>query len=169
MKATILILMAGSGMMLAEDQQGQGPPPRPLSPVMEALDVDKDGALSAEEITNASEILASLDTDDNGRLSEEETAPPKPEGDDKEKEKPRRGGPPPVDPVMASLDQNGDGTLSKREIARATKSLLELDEDESGKLEEEEMKPDEPTGGPGGEEGGPGGGGRPPHPPRGGR
>lgn len=172
MKATILILIAGSGLLLAEDKPAQGPPPPRLSPIMQALDTDKDGALSAVEIEKASEILATLDADSNGRLSKEETSPQKPEGDDSDRKKPRRGGegqgPPPMDPIMMTLDQNGDGTLSKREIARAAKSLLEMDADESGTIQEEEMEPQErPEGGPQGG-GGPEGGPRPPHPPRGG-
>ena len=140
-----------------------------MPPVIKLLDADEDGELSATEIENASSVLAELDTDGNGRLSEEEMnaqasrgcgrkgghrPPPRERDEDEER---------PTDPVVGTLDQNSDGSISKREMARASKSLLELDEDGNGILEREEMKPEETS-----EKGeGEGGfGGRPPHPPR---
>lgn len=174
MKATTLILLSLSGLVSVQAQQGPppgGPPPKP--PVMTALDTDKDGVLSAEEIENASQALAEMDTDGNGRLSEDEFKPESPKGEGEKGEgPPRGGGEPPAHPVMTALDQNGSGTLSKREMSRASKSLLELDEDENGILETEEMEPERPEegseAGPSGG-GGPEGGRRGPRPPRGGR
>ena len=163
MKATLLILMTG-GVLCAQPPQGQQGPP----PVIKVLDADKNGELSATEIANASTALAELDSDGNGRLSEEELHP-KPsedEGEERGHRPPRRERDEdeerPTHPVMEALDQNDDGTISKRELARASKSLLELDEDDNGILEQEEMTPeDSPK-----NEGEEGGGGRPPHPPR---
>ena len=68
----------------------------------------------------------------------------------------------PVDPVTGALDKNSDGTISKSELAQASESLLELDVDESGTLEKEEMKPEGSAEGEEGEGRPP----RPPHPPR---
>ncbi len=58
-----------------------GPPPHPLEI---ALDKDRDGVISAEEIAQAPASLKSLDGDRNGRLTRDEFAPPPPPG---------RGGP----------------------------------------------------------------------------
>lgn len=63
----------------------QGPPP---NPIMMALDANKDGELSADEISNAASTLKELDKNNDGKLSGEEIHPPRPprEGDR------RRGG-----------------------------------------------------------------------------
>jgi hypothetical protein len=49
-------------------------------PLLEALDADDDGALSAAEIENAVEALLTLDADGDGTLSEGELRPPEREG-----------------------------------------------------------------------------------------
>lgn len=74
---------------------GKRPPP----PVIAALDTDKDGTLSAEELEAAPESLKQLDTDGDGELAPEELHPhgppppteeaqddaaPPPQGDDGE-------------------------------------------------------------------------------------
>ena len=64
-------------------------------------------------------------------------------------------------PVIKALDKDGDGVLSKAEIANATAALKSLDKNKDGKLEGGEIQPDFSAfrggrGGPGG--GGPGGG-----------
>ena len=51
---------------------------RPPMPLLRALDADRDGALSADEIANASKALLKLDKDNNGALSREELRPPRP-------------------------------------------------------------------------------------------
>lgn len=169
MNATILLMfVTASGLLCAQDpQRPQGPPPMP--PVQKILDADGDGKLSASEIAKASEVLSELDLDGNGRLSKEETRPPRPDEGGEEKRRPRRErqeeGGRPVRPIMEALDQNGDGTISQRELKRAAKSLLELDQDENGSLESEEMKPEPPEEGEA-QEGGRGGRPYPPHPPR---
>ena len=59
---------------------------------------------------------------------------------------PLERGQPPVSPLMAALDTDGDGELSAAEIANASKSLLKLDKNGDGKLSAKElMRP--PTGG----------------------
>ena len=164
MKATILILITGGVLCAQPPQNQQGTPPGP--PAVKLLDANDDGELSASEIANASTVLAELDTDGNGRLSEEELKPKPPEGEGENGRRPPRGEREeneerPANPVMDTLDQNGDGSISKRELARASKSLLELDVDGNGALEKEEMAPEEAAESEEGESGG-----RPPHPPR---
>ena len=48
---------------------------RPPSPVIEALDADHDGAISADELKNAAEALSKLDKNKDGKLTEEEFRP----------------------------------------------------------------------------------------------
>lgn len=47
-------------------------PKRPVPPVMAALDTDKDGVLSASELSNAAAALATLDKNGDGILTPEE-------------------------------------------------------------------------------------------------
>lgn len=67
-------------------------------------------------------------------------------------------------PVMAALDKDKDGKISKDEIANASKALLTLDKDENGELDSAEMRPEGGFGGGfgggRGQRGGRGGGGR---------
>ena len=48
---------------------------RPTNPVMEAIDTNKDGALSADELKNASKALAALDKNKDGKIDQEEMRP----------------------------------------------------------------------------------------------
>lgn len=54
----------------------RGPHPRP--PVFAALDANHDGALSPEEIANASAALKTLDKNNDGQLTEDEMRPAAP-------------------------------------------------------------------------------------------
>lgn len=60
------------------DGDRDGRPLPPPGPLMAALDADRDGQLSAEEIDNASEALLALDKNDDGALSRDELPPPPP-------------------------------------------------------------------------------------------
>jgi EF hand len=51
------------------------PEKRPAPPLIEALDTDADGTISAEELKNAPESLKQLDKDGDGALSPEEMHP----------------------------------------------------------------------------------------------
>ncbi|MCY2984864.1 MAG: hypothetical protein NTY15_14675 [Planctomycetota bacterium] len=48
---------------------------RGRSPLVEALDADHDGSISAEEIKNATAALLSIDKNKDGKLSEDEFRP----------------------------------------------------------------------------------------------
>lgn len=60
---------------------------------------------------------------------------------------------------MMILDANDDGVISSEELANATKSLLALDHNGDGQLDQEEVRPPRPDDAPG-EDGPPA---RPPH------
>jgi hypothetical protein len=66
----------------AGDQRGrpQGPPP----PLVGALDTDRDGVLSADEIGKSPESLAKLDHNKDGQLGPREYGPRPPEGADRD-------------------------------------------------------------------------------------
>ncbi len=54
--------------------------PRPLNPIMLALDANQDGELSAAEIANATTSLKALDLNKDGKLTPDEYRPLPPEG-----------------------------------------------------------------------------------------
>ena len=78
-----------------EDAQERPQRPRPpLPPLVRALDADRDGEISAEEIANAAKALATLDQNGDGKLTRDEIAPPRPAGPPPRGEG-RPDGPPP--------------------------------------------------------------------------
>jgi hypothetical protein len=54
---------------------GHRPPP---SPLMQALDVNHDGVIDADEIANAPAELKTLDKNGDGKLTQDELRPPRP-------------------------------------------------------------------------------------------
>ena len=97
LKTTLSAAVLAGGINLSLLAQDPLPPPpgrpdhappfrRPPNPLMEALDTNHDGILSAEEIANAPASLKKLDKNGDGQLTEEELRPLPPPGG--------RGGPP---------------------------------------------------------------------------
>ena len=90
MKTILISLALTASAVFAQAQPEGGNPPngprpggpdgprRPVPPLFAALDADKDGSLSAEEIANASAALKTLDKDKDGKISKEELRPPMP-------------------------------------------------------------------------------------------
>jgi len=64
----------------ADGKEGRKPPMGLMGPLMAALDTDKDGVLSAEEIAAASENLKKLDKNGDGKIDRKELLPPRPQG-----------------------------------------------------------------------------------------
>lgn len=131
-------------------RHGRGPHgPGRGSPIVRALDADKNRELSAEEIANAPAALRVLDRDNDGSISVADFRPTdvperparkeRPDADTGKGRAPGRGRP--VDPVMLALDANGDRALSAAEIANATASLRALDANSDGKLTPDELRP----------------------------
>ncbi|MCW1887596.1 hypothetical protein OKA04_22860 [Luteolibacter flavescens] len=81
------------------DGQGHGKPPRhprgPGSPLVAALDTDRDGEISAEEIAAASESLATLDKNEDGELTPQELHPRPPHPPREAGDEDGEQGPPP--------------------------------------------------------------------------
>jgi len=144
---------------------------RPPPPLIAVLDANHDGIISADEIANASKSLLTLDKNGDGQLTQDELRPhrpppPRAEGDGQQDGSPPQGGGPdgppdgpppgpppgsdrgdfhpPVSPIMAALDTNGDGIFSADEIANASQSLLKLDKNGDGQLTPDEYRPHHP-------------------------
>lgn len=74
----IVLMMAGGVWVLAQPPFGgppMGPGGFPANPLVEALDLDKDGKISGEELKQASESLKKLDKNRDGELTREEMMP----------------------------------------------------------------------------------------------
>jgi hypothetical protein len=91
--AVLLALGASAWTVTAQEQGGQperGRPPGPggemrgerppPSPLIHALDANRDGVIDETEIANASAALRTLDKNGDGKLTREELRPPRPEG-----------------------------------------------------------------------------------------
>lgn len=79
MRLFALLLLALAATLPAHAQGGfpGGPPPFPL---LQALDKDHDGTLSAKEIAGAAAALKTLDKNRDGKLTRDEMLPPPPPG-----------------------------------------------------------------------------------------
>ena len=110
------------------------------NPLLIAMDTDKDGNLSAEEIENAATALKTLDKNKDGRLDQAETRPNFEgmgrgpfggEGDTSAAQM--------VERLMA-MDANKDGKLSKEELPERMQSMMTRgDKNEDGVLDKEEI------------------------------
>ena len=103
MKKILPLLALAAGVTAQAQERNQERPPRPVPPIIAALDADKDGVISAEEIKNAAAALATLDKNKDGKLTHEELRPPRPEGGregrgERPEGKPERRGPRPERP-----------------------------------------------------------------------
>jgi len=122
---------------------GRGPRPNPLA---EALDRNRDGDISAEELKEAAASLQTLDSNKDGVISREEMRPPgRPPGG------PDGGGPEGFVRHALSSDADGDGKLNRDELMK----LAQSPPPRPG----QDMRPGQGGGPPGGR--GPGAGGPP--------
>jgi len=113
-------------------------------PVLEALDVDRDLAISAAEIANAPTALRQLDRNHDGKLNPEEcgffTGPSRlgAKFTDRMRRDVMR-----FNPVLAVLDSDHDGEISAEEIRNSSQSLRRLDINGDGSLSPPEVMPDQ--------------------------
>ncbi len=84
-----------------DKEKPKNPPPAhgPVPPVIAALDTDRDGTISAEEMQEATESLKQLDKNDDAEISPEELRPQGPPPRDGNRRRGPKGPPPPEDPA----------------------------------------------------------------------
>ena len=145
MKANCLHLLFVLAATVTASAQESKPPvvrlPPPPQPLLVALDSNRDGALSPDEIADSSEALGDLDRNGDGTLTRKELLPRPPRDRTKQPPPPLPKGP---SPLMTALDLDKDGTLSADEIEDAPLSLASLDKDEDGTISRKELHPRKP-------------------------
>ena len=130
--ATSCFLLASSCVVSA---QANGPRRGPVPPLLQAVDLDKDGEISASELETAPESLLTLDKDGDHRISSAEMRPP-PRGGNIGRGPGRNagrrgGGPRPTDIDPAPLDLGAPGIawygrfdLALQEAKRSNRPIL---------------------------------------------
>ena len=137
-------------------------------PIMAALDADKDGVISSEEIDNAVAALKSVDKNNDGKITEEEMRPSFPgrdggpgsgrpgarpgegrgreaaegrgEGRGREGGEGRGGNPEEMLSRVMQMDKNGDGKLAMDEVGERLQSMItRADADKDGFATREEL------------------------------
>lgn len=79
--------VGGGGAGAGDGRQGDGRSPggggaggqRPVNPLIEALDLNKDGIIDADELAKAPELLKKLDKNGDGKLTRDEYQPQRPQ------------------------------------------------------------------------------------------
>lgn len=136
---------------VGEPAPGDGPR---LPPVMVALDANRDGELSSEEIEGAAKALKALDKNEDGKLTREELGPPggpvgrlgdRPREGRPEEGRPgeRRGqfNPEEFHDRLVAADANKDGKLSKDEAPDFLQERFDrIDANSDGVLDVTEIK-----------------------------
>lgn len=159
----ILTLLIGAGTAMAQNDQGNRPPPRGKEGFIKHFDKNNDGKVSKDEFTGPAEHFAKLDKNGDGYIDESEApkGPPPRRGQGRQgmQQGPQKGG-----DFVKRLDKNGDGKVSKDEFDGPSEAFKHLDKNNDGYIDESEA----PKGPPPREGGGQGGDGESQCPPPGG-
>ena len=135
-------VLTGNELVPAAGGLGRGRPEGLLQrlPIMTALDADRDGEISAEEIRSSAAALVTLDADGSGTLATSEWGPA-PGGRGRGGQGRGQGPPLASLPVMAALDRDSTGEISAGELSGASQALRTLDADGDGTLRQNELMP----------------------------
>lgn len=127
--AGVLALASLSGFSVISP--GQGPRERPRY-VLQALDLDHDGTLSAGEIEAATASLRGLDRNGDGELTPDEMEPLRTDAG---------ATPDQLVTQLMSFDRNGDGVLTPEELPERMRSIFaRADKNGDGKLTPDEIR-----------------------------
>ena len=109
-------------------------------PVLSTLDKDRNKEISAEEMAAAPTALIALDKNQDGKISEDEVSPQRGDGGGQgNRPRQRRGlGIMRMMKANSALDADESGTIEEGEIKNAVAALQKLDTNRDGKLTEEE-------------------------------
>ena len=121
------------------------------SPIIKALDADRDGVISSDEIDNAVAVLKTLDKNRDGKLTRDELRPQRRHHREGGKDRTHRGkesrsgdrGPRSRDVVgrIMGHDENGDGKVTEDEMPQRMRRLLDrADTNNDGAIDEDEAK-----------------------------
>jgi Ca2+-binding EF-hand superfamily protein len=127
----LLLCVLGSLPFATAASWAQGPGNQPRL-VLQALDTDHDGKLSADEIAAAPQSLLTLDRNGDGQLTSDEIQP-----------RPENAGATADELVMQlmSFDKNGDGFLTPDELPERMQNLFQRgDTNHDGKLTPDEIR-----------------------------
>ena len=142
--AVYLLYVVGSSLLLSAaltaqgpggpggGQRGPGGPGGFRSPLLNALDTNHDGKLTADEIADAPKNLVKLDINGDGSISLDELQPP-PET--------AVASPDDLATQLFAFDRNGDGVLTADELpARMQNLFTRADANHDGKLTRDEVR-----------------------------
>ncbi len=125
--AGALVAVLGTGVAVAQETEDRAP--RGAARMLEQLDLNNDGSISAEELEQVqADRFAEIDVDADGFVSAEEIA---------RAEELRRS-----ERMISRLDQDEDGKLSAEEMARPdrTSRLMDADTDGDGAISQAELE-----------------------------
>jgi Ca2+-binding EF-hand superfamily protein len=107
------------------------------NPLLQALDTDKNGELSAAEIAQASVALKTLDRNGDGKVGADELRPALP---DRERNVPRAESDADALNRLLAFDKNADGKLTAEELPERMRNVLvRADTDKDGAATKEEL------------------------------
>jgi Ca2+-binding EF-hand superfamily protein len=98
-------------------------------------DTNEDGKLDKDEWANVEKAPNNTDADEDGVVSLRELL----DAINKQTARTAPGRTAPQDPLFAALDADGDGTLTKDELAAAPRALRKLDKNDDGRLTSNEF------------------------------
>ena len=130
------LALGASVLARAESVPASATPTRTVSPVLAALDLDRDGTMSARELAASPVLLNALDLNADGKISLDERQALSAEG---RPVRASRGAT--TFTLVLALDANADGDIQLMEVANAVSSLQRLDVNHDGQLTPNELRP----------------------------
>src|SRR2546422_10855857 len=130
---------AGGGQSQNRGPGGGGPSAMQNDPVLSTLDKNHNQEISAEELAAAPAVLLELHKNKDGKLSEDEVGHQRGDGQGNRPRSRRGPGVMRMMKALSALDADESGTIEEAEIKNAVAALQKLDVNHDGKLTEEEV------------------------------